>query len=333
MTEPIHTTREIEALIPHRWPFLLVDRIVEYDPERSRIVGQQGRDRHRVVLPGPLPGPCRSCPACCRWRRSPRPWPSTWRSSRASATRSGSSPASTSAASSGSSIPGDDLRLEITMEKLGRRFGRGRGVASVDGEVACEALLAFIIPPPGRCADAHGIAALSPTSTATSLALDAVLADVRRAAPDVVAVAGDYVVNGPRSGRGRGPASASWRRRAPPSSRATRTSRSRTSTRRRRSRGSTTASRSRTGRPPSGRTSSSAPSARLAAPAAGRAALPGRRRHARARLPRLAGEPDRRASARAWTRATIVERLARTDARVIAAATRTSRRCATWAGR
>ena len=45
--------------------------------------------------------------------------------------------------------PGDRLALEITMEKLGRRMGRGRGVASVDGEVACEALLSFIIPPEG----------------------------------------------------------------------------------------------------------------------------------------------------------------------------------------
>jgi len=42
--------------------------------------------------------------------------------------------------------PGDTLRLEVTMDKLGRRFGRGRGVASVDGEVACEATLSFIIP-------------------------------------------------------------------------------------------------------------------------------------------------------------------------------------------
>jgi hypothetical protein len=35
------------------------------------------------------------------------------------------------------------------MDKLGKRFGRGRGVASVDGEVACEASLSFIIPPEG----------------------------------------------------------------------------------------------------------------------------------------------------------------------------------------
>jgi 3-hydroxyacyl-[acyl-carrier-protein] dehydratase len=46
-------------------------------------------------------------------------------------------------------VPGDVLRLEITMDKLGSRFGRGRGVASVDGEVACEATLSFVIPPEG----------------------------------------------------------------------------------------------------------------------------------------------------------------------------------------
>ena len=45
--------------------------------------------------------------------------------------------------------PGDRLTLEVTMEKLGRRFGKGRAVASVDGEVACEALLSFVIPPEG----------------------------------------------------------------------------------------------------------------------------------------------------------------------------------------
>jgi 3-hydroxyacyl-[acyl-carrier-protein] dehydratase len=45
--------------------------------------------------------------------------------------------------------PGDTLRLEVTMEKLGSRFGKGRAVATVAGEVACEGLLSFIIPPEG----------------------------------------------------------------------------------------------------------------------------------------------------------------------------------------
>jgi hypothetical protein len=35
------------------------------------------------------------------------------------------------------------------MDKLGKRFGRGKGVATVDGEVCCEATLSFIIPGEG----------------------------------------------------------------------------------------------------------------------------------------------------------------------------------------
>jgi hypothetical protein len=41
------------------------------------------------------------------------------------------------------------LRLEVTMEKLGSRFGKGRAVATVYGETACEGLLSFVIPPAG----------------------------------------------------------------------------------------------------------------------------------------------------------------------------------------
>jgi 3-hydroxyacyl-[acyl-carrier-protein] dehydratase len=43
-------------------------------------------------------------------------------------------------------VPGDTIRLEVTVEKLRGMFGRVRGVASVDGEVAVEATLSIIIP-------------------------------------------------------------------------------------------------------------------------------------------------------------------------------------------
>ena len=56
MTEPIHTTREIESLIPHRWPFLLVDRIVEYDAEARRIVGIKGVTASEWYFQGHFPG-------------------------------------------------------------------------------------------------------------------------------------------------------------------------------------------------------------------------------------------------------------------------------------
>src|SRR4029078_10252512 len=62
--------------------------------------------------------------------------------------------------------PGDTLRLEVTMEKLGSRFGRGRGVASVDGEVACEATISFVIPGEGVLG-CRRESRSCPTSTAT----------------------------------------------------------------------------------------------------------------------------------------------------------------------
>ncbi|MEA2651819.1 MAG: 3-hydroxyacyl-[acyl-carrier-protein] dehydratase, partial [Chloroflexota bacterium] len=43
-------------------------------------------------------------------------------------------------------VPGDTLRLEVTVEKLRGMFGRVRGVASVEGEVAVEAILSIIVP-------------------------------------------------------------------------------------------------------------------------------------------------------------------------------------------
>ena len=62
MTDPlarpgtVHTTREIEALIPHRWPILMVDRIVEYDAEAQRIVGIKGVTATEWWAQGHFPG-------------------------------------------------------------------------------------------------------------------------------------------------------------------------------------------------------------------------------------------------------------------------------------
>ena len=42
-------------------------------------------------------------------------------------------------------VPGDTLRLEVTLEKLRRRIGKGRGVATVDGAVTAEGEFTFAI--------------------------------------------------------------------------------------------------------------------------------------------------------------------------------------------
>ena len=135
---------DIMRIIPHRYPFLLVDRIVELTPG-ERAVGLKavtanepqftGHFPERPIMPGVLMVEALAQTAGiavmtleayrgklglfagideCRFRRMV--------------------------------VPGDVLRLEVTVEKLRGMFGRARGVASVDGEVAAEALLSIIIP-------------------------------------------------------------------------------------------------------------------------------------------------------------------------------------------
>ncbi len=144
----IHTTAEIQALIPHRWPFLLVDRIVEYDAEARRIVGLkgvtasewyfQGHFPDLPVMPGVLQVEALAQTMAVYVAKQP-----------GFGHRIGLFAGIDECRFKRIVSPGDTLRLEVIMQKLGGRFGRARGVASVNGETACEATLSFIIPGEG----------------------------------------------------------------------------------------------------------------------------------------------------------------------------------------
>ena len=154
MTDPmasagtIHTTREIEALIPHRWPMLMVDRIVEYDAAAQRIVGIKGVTATEWWAQGHFPG-LPIMPGVLQVEALAQTMGVYVAKQPGFGDRIGLFAAIDDTRFKRIVVPGDVLRLEITMEKLGSRFGKGRGVASVDGEVACEGLLSFIIPPEG----------------------------------------------------------------------------------------------------------------------------------------------------------------------------------------
>ena len=144
----IHSTREIEALIPHRWPFLLVDRIVEYDEAAKRIVGIKGVTATEWFFQGHFPG-LPVMPGVMQVEALAQTMAVYVAKQPGFGTRIGLFAGIDDCRFKRIVVPGDTLRLEVTMEKLGSRMGRGRAVASVDGEVACEVTLSFIIPPEG----------------------------------------------------------------------------------------------------------------------------------------------------------------------------------------
>ena len=149
MTDTVTTilsTREIEKLIPHRWPFLLVDRIIEYDQAAKRIVGLksvtatewffQGHFQGQPIMPGVLQVEALAQTMGIYVAQQP-----------GFGDRLGLFAAVDECRFKRIVTPGDQLRLEVTMERLGSKYGRGHAVATVDGDVACEAKLAFIIAP------------------------------------------------------------------------------------------------------------------------------------------------------------------------------------------
>lgn len=145
MTEPIHTTREIEQLLPHRWPFLLVDRIDEYDQEAMRIVGVKAVTATEWYFSGHFPG-MPVMPGVLQVEALAQTMGVFVAKQPGFGDRIGLFAGIDDCRFKRVVKPGDVLRLEVTMEKLGKRFGRGKAVASVDGEVCCEATLSFIIP-------------------------------------------------------------------------------------------------------------------------------------------------------------------------------------------
>ncbi|MFZ0077013.1 MAG: 3-hydroxyacyl-ACP dehydratase FabZ [Exiguobacterium undae] len=139
----MYTIEQIKEVIPHRYPFLLVDRILEVE-EGKRAVGIKnvtaneeffnGHFPDYNVMPGVLIVEALAQVGAfvvlkmeqnqgklaffagienCRFKRQV--------------------------------VPGDQLRLEVELTKLRGPIGKGRATATVDGEVACTAELTFAI--------------------------------------------------------------------------------------------------------------------------------------------------------------------------------------------
>jgi len=148
LTDIVLSASQIQKLIPHRWPFLLVDRIVEYDPARGYIRGEKAVTASEWYFGGHFPG-LPVMPGVLQVEALAQTMAVYVAQQEGFGDRIGLFAAIDECRFKRVVQPGDRLSLEVTMDKLGGRFGRGRAVATVDGEVCCEASLSFIIPREG----------------------------------------------------------------------------------------------------------------------------------------------------------------------------------------
>ncbi len=141
---PILDSIAIQKILPHRYPFLLVDKIIEIEP-RVRIVGIKQVTINEHFFTGHFPG-VPIMPGILQIEALAQV--GAILALREFEDRENKIPFFSgidNARFRRPVVPGDTLRLDVTALRIGSKVQKMRGVASVDGQVTAEAEILCII--------------------------------------------------------------------------------------------------------------------------------------------------------------------------------------------
>jgi 3-hydroxyacyl-[acyl-carrier-protein] dehydratase len=138
--------QEILGLLPHRYPFLLIDRVVEFEP-RKRLVALKNVTINEPFFQGHFPG-YPIMPAVLVVEAMAQAGAIIMMSDIPDREKKLAVFTGIEKAKFRSQVtPGDQLRIEVTVLAFRSRMGRMEARATVDGKLACEATLSCAIVP------------------------------------------------------------------------------------------------------------------------------------------------------------------------------------------
>ncbi len=140
----IYDIGQIQEILPHRYPFLLVDKIIELEP-RVRIVGIKQVTINEQFFQGHFPG-APVMPGVLQIEALAQV--GAILALREFENRDSKIPFFSGieyAKFRRPVVPGDTLTLEVTALRIGSKVQKMRGEAKVDGQLTCEAEIMCII--------------------------------------------------------------------------------------------------------------------------------------------------------------------------------------------